>query len=94
MADNEFYAPSESIVRTLWELVSHIILVTAAFLVILIFAIALDQLLHWLHSIGLLEKGTPLEWGLIGAKYALFSMDIALLGVLLCKYGWRAARKL
>ena len=94
MADEEFYAPSESIVRTLWELVCHVILATSAFLIILIAAIALDQLLHWLTSTGIVHKGTPLEWGLIGAKYALFGVDIMLLGVLLYKYSGRAIRKM
>jgi len=69
------------------------VLVTGAFLIVFAVAIGLDLLVRALKHIDLIEKGTPLEWSLIGAKYSLLAADLALLGVLLVKYGWRAARK-
>ena len=94
MADEGAVARHESIVNILWEFARHIVLVTGAFLIIFAVAIGLDQLVRALKHIDLIETGTPLEWALIGAKYSLLAADLALLGVLLVKYGLRAARKL
>ncbi len=75
------------------ELVKHIVLITGAFLIIFAVAIGLDQLIQFLLRHQIVKEATPLEWALLGAKYAILVTDLALLGVLLYKFGRRAVAK-
>lgn len=74
------------------EIVKHVVAATAAFLVIFAIAIALDLLAKLLLKQEILEKDSTLYFTLVGVKYALLFVDVALLTVFLLKFSWRAAR--
>ncbi len=84
---------SESTATTLGELAQHILLITVAFLLIFGVAIGLDQLIEVLSQHGLIEHGTPLEWALLGAKYAILLADLSLFCGLLYKRGVRSYQR-
>lgn len=92
--ESQIAEQEESIVGSLYELARHIALITGAFLLIFGIAISMHWLIIGLLYIGLIENGSVLYWGLIGAKHVILLADMAILVYLIYKYSMRTARKI
>jgi len=79
--------------RAVGDLTTHTFAAATAFVVILVFAIALDQLAKLSLRAGLVETDSGLYWLLIGGKYLLLLSDAILFVVFLWKAGKRAIKK-
>jgi hypothetical protein len=74
-------------------LTTHTLAAATAFVVILVFAIALDQLAKFLLRAEMVEAKSGWYWLLIGGKYLLLLSDAILFVIFLWKAGKRAAQK-
>ena len=82
--DNEWWAP-------LVEFAVHVTVGTAIFLVIAVPAVLLDLATGWLKAQGLHEL---ISGGLVGMKFVLFGLDLALFMVYLANASWKFLKKL
>lgn len=73
------------------EFLIHVSLGTAIFLLIGLPAVALDTIVKWLSK---RDVSDFVIWGLKGAEYLAFGVDLVLYGVFILRTGWRAAKKL
>ena len=72
--------------RAPWEFAVHGIVGTSIFAIIAALAVALDLFVAWLES---RRISVLIIFGLKGAEYALFGVDLVLFGVFL----WRTAKR-
>jgi hypothetical protein len=73
------------------EFATHVTVGTCLFLIVLLPAVALDYLVHWLAGTGTSKE---LLRGLKAAEWLLFGADVAVFSVFIVWTSWNHARKI